>query len=402
MRSLIILTSLSIVFGCSDSPENETPFIESFAPTSMDQMMPGPQPEFDSGVTQPADATSPQPDGSMTPIADMGTTMNMDLPPDPMVNTGWIGGPCDRDTDCNFDEGYCLPEQDGFPRGMCTQGCSGLCPDRDGMPVTFCAADVIESGTCVQRCDSTFFAATGCRPGYTCEGRDRAGEPQNNIGVCVPGSEPIEMMPPTDVNQACLNTLTELGVQYTVASSPDDSPSNRPDLTCRLNTPLYVQSPIGNVDYLVHSRSESSSVFVTCYFARALLRLSELLEELDVVRVGHIGTYNCRVISGTDTLSEHGNANAIDLKWFETRDGHRYDVEDHWEHGRTSGFATEEGEWLYQVSRQMFNRRIFNIILTPEFNAAHDNHFHVDMTPGARFIESNGGGYYIGPNVHGD
>ncbi len=401
MRVLTIFAALSLMFACSDTPESESPLVGAFVPPQTDQMVTEPTGNQDAGVAQQSDAGTTEPD-TTTPTQDMGTTMSMDLPPDPMVNSGWIGGPCDGDADCNFDGGYCLPEADGFPRGMCTQSCAGLCPDRDGMPVTFCAADVIDSGTCVQRCDSTFFAATGCRPGYTCEGRDRAGEPPNNIGVCVPGDAPVEVTPPTNVNQACLNTLTELGVQYTVASSPDDSPSGRPDLTCRLNTPLYVQSPIGNVDYLVHNRTESSAVFITCYFARALFRLSELLEELDVVRVGHIGTYNCRVISGTDTLSEHGNANAIDLKWFETSDGRRYDVEDHWEHGRTRDFDTQEGEWLYQVSRQMYNRRIFNIILTPEFNAAHDNHFHVDMTPGAQFIESNGGGHYIGPNVHGD
>ena len=30
---------------------------------------------------------------------------------------------------------------------------------------------------------------------------------------------------------------------------------------------------------------------------------------------------------------------------------------------------------------------IFNVILTPEYNAAHADHFHVDLTPGAHSIK---------------
>jgi hypothetical protein len=29
----------------------------------------------------------------------------------------------------------------------------------------------------------------------------------------------------------------------------------------------------------------------------------------------------------------------------------------------------------------------WNIILTPEYNADHDDHFHVDLTPGGMFYE---------------
>jgi hypothetical protein len=51
----------------------------------------------------------------------------------------------------------------------------------------------------------------------------------------------------------------------------------------------------------------------------------------------------------------------------------------------------------------MHARRIFNIVLTPNFNAAHDNHFHVDLTGGAHYIgKSDGPACYIGPNLHGD
>ena len=400
MKQVYLGLIVLIGIGCGDSDMTEPPLL--VAPDTGEQRLDmGSDNPNNPDVSMLMDMNSSEVDQGAS-SQDVGTPPDMVLPPDPMVNSGWIGGPCTTDGDCAYDGGYCLTDTQGFPRGMCTLDCDGLCPDQDGMPVTFCASDVVSDGACVQRCDSTFFGGSGCRPGYRCESRDRFGEPPSNRGVCVPGTPDPVMMPPTDSNQTCLNRLTELGIQYRAASSPNDSPDNRPDLTCDLDTPVYVSSPIGSINYLVHNRTEPSAVFVTCYFARALLRLSELLEELNVVRVGHIGTYNCRVISGTDQLSEHGKANAIDLKWFETTDGRRYDVEDHWEHGKTRNFDTDEGEWLYELGQEMFRRRIFNIILTPEFNAAHDNHFHVDLTPGSRFIENQSSGYYIGPNVHGD
>jgi len=47
----------------------------------------------------------------------------------------------------------------------------------------------------------------------------------------------------------------------------------------------------------------------------------------------------------------------------------------------------------------MFSDDIFNIILTPEYNAAHRNHYHVDLTPGADFIGSGVAG--VDPLVPG-
>jgi len=116
-----------------------------------------------------------------------------------------------------------------------------------------------------------------------------------------------------------------------------------------------------------------------------MYELSEMLAEYDIVEVAHIGTYNCRVIGGTNTLSRHGYGDALDIAAFITRDGTEYNVVEHWEHGVTSNFRTVEGQMLYELSREIYNRQIFNYVLTPEFNAAHDNHFHIDLTPGNRF-----------------
>ncbi len=336
----------------------------------------GPPPTPDAGPTEP-DAAPP-------------------LPPDPGLNAGWIGGPCAADADCDYAEAFCLREDEGYPRGTCSLGCERTCPDRGDLPVTFCIGDlIVGSGACVQRCDFEAFEQ-GCRPGYHCETQPRFGEPDTRRAVCLPGP------PPPDPAMGCYDQMDAAGLNYNPAANPQESPDGRPDLTCDIVGPTRLSSPINGVLYRYVTHDAPQPMFVSCDLALALHQLSAMLREYDIVEVGHIGTYNCRLIGGTDSLSMHGLARAIDLKWFRTADGRVYDVEDHWEHD-TENFRTDEARLLFEIGQQMFARRIFNIVLTPNYNAAHDNHFHVDLTPGQRFIGSEDAWTrYFGPNPHGD
>jgi hypothetical protein len=40
----------------------------------------------------------------------------------------------------------------------------------------------------------------------------------------------------------------------------------------------------------------------------------------------------------------------------------------------------EKDTLLHRVACSMFERRIFNVVLTPNYNANHRDHFHVDLT----------------------
>ena len=105
-----------------------------------------------------------------------------------------------------------------------------------------------------------------------------------------------------------------------------------------------------------------------------------------------------RTISGTSTLSQHSFGTAIDIYGFTTSDGADYILERDWEHG-TSNPSGAKARVLYEIGQRMYNDHIFNIILTPNYNSAHDNHFHVDLTPGShtiRFGEPTE--RYIGPD----
>lgn len=95
-----------------------------------------------------------------------------------------------------------------------------------------------------------------------------------------------------------------------------------------------------------------------------------------LARVHHVGTYACRRMYNRSDgkMSQHAFANAWDVTGFELKDGRVISVLKHWS---PRGDARE---FLRAVHRDAC--RTFNIVLGPDYNAAHRDHFHVDMGGG--------------------
>lgn len=92
-------------------------------------------------------------------------------------------------------------------------------------------------------------------------------------------------------------------------------------------------------------------------------------------KVHHMGTYSCRRMrgNGSGKWSEHAFANAWDVAAFEFQDGTRIDVLNGWD----GPYA--ESSFLREVRDVACD--IFNVTLSPNYNAAHADHFHLDMGP---------------------
>ncbi|TBV07252.1 extensin-like domain-containing protein [Phytopseudomonas dryadis] len=90
-----------------------------------------------------------------------------------------------------------------------------------------------------------------------------------------------------------------------------------------------------------------------------------------VSTVEHVGSFACRSIAGSQRRSQHASANALDIVGFRLADGRRISVLRDWP---GSG---EKALFLRQV--QQAACASFNTTLGPEYNAAHRDHFHLDM-----------------------
>lgn len=90
-----------------------------------------------------------------------------------------------------------------------------------------------------------------------------------------------------------------------------------------------------------------------------------------VAELENLGSYNCRKIAGKQAQSQHSTANAIDISAFVLADGTRIALINDWNDGDArSAFLREvrDGSCDY-----------FNTVLSPDYNSAHADHFHLDM-----------------------
>ncbi len=329
--------------------------------------------------------TSPPEDAGQDTSPDVPDEPDVPVGPDP--NDGWIGGPCTSSADCEFADATCLNSGEGFPGGMCSQPCDRYCPDQEGNSVTFCI-DGGYDGTCFARCDSDLYPGSGCRDGYKCQINPRYGEASVTQGVCVPDSWST---PGGDTE--CLQQLDALGVPWSAWAYSTQTASGQ---SCTIEDPVTLHHTINGVTWRYFSSETAGSMRGACALGLALHRMGDLLQEFNIREVEHIGTFNCRVIAGTSTLSAHSFGAAIDIKGVITNTGDHYDLEQDWEHDTTTP-QTTAASVLYELGQRMHEDRIFNIVLTPNYNSAHDNHFHVDLTPGSYYIGAEeSGDYWIG------
>lgn len=92
-----------------------------------------------------------------------------------------------------------------------------------------------------------------------------------------------------------------------------------------------------------------------------------------VQRIHHLGTYACRNERGGRRLSQHALGQAVDITAFELADGNLVSVARHWRGGgAAAGF-------LHEVARRACGS--FSVVLTPNSDAAHHDHFHLDIGP---------------------
>lgn len=93
-----------------------------------------------------------------------------------------------------------------------------------------------------------------------------------------------------------------------------------------------------------------------------------------VTRIDHFGSYSCRRLYGRSTgdWSEHARANAIDIAAFRLADGRRVTVVNDW----TGGTPAEQA-FLREVRDGAC--KLFATVLSPEYNAAHRDHLHLDQ-----------------------
>jgi hypothetical protein len=92
-----------------------------------------------------------------------------------------------------------------------------------------------------------------------------------------------------------------------------------------------------------------------------------------VARIEHFGSYSCRRLYGRDAgaWSEHSTADALDVAGFVLADGRRVTVARDWRGPEA------DAAFLHEVRDGAC--RLFATVLSPDYNAAHRDHLHLDQ-----------------------
>jgi len=168
--------------------------------------------------------------------------------------------------------------------------------------------------------------------------------------------------------QLCDQALATSGLR---TARQADSGANT---TCPLTNVLRVQG--GEV-------ALSSSFLASCPLAvafalferHALQPAATAVYGQKVTRVDHLGSFACRNMYGRESgaRSQHATASALDIAGFRLADGRAVSVLRDWPKDDT------DAQFLRQVRDGACD--MFSVVLSPDYNAAHRNHFHLDVGP---------------------
>lgn len=173
---------------------------------------------------------------------------------------------------------------------------------------------------------------------------------------------------PIESGGACLATLNAHGVAFQTAETPEGG-----DPRCHITAPVKVsqiEAPFSRPAVMSCLLADRLALFE--HSAVQKLAMQDLGHA--VVRIDHLGAYACRANTGRrDRLSEHAYGLAIDISGFRLSDGETVSIERDWSQ------PGPRGVFLHQLAHAACG--YFSVVLTPDSNADHFNHFHLDLGP---------------------
>lgn len=165
----------------------------------------------------------------------------------------------------------------------------------------------------------------------------------------------------------CSALLEEKGVDFELL---EDMPG--------ITTPVRLGPVVNGV--MLDSKVD---LVMSCDLALAVMRMTEVLAKKDVDGLGIFSLYRPE-----STYSFHSLGLGIDINWVKSKtwSGGVW-VKTNFEKNlkfRTCDYktTTKRAGFLMDAVCTLWEEKIFNTVLTPNYNDAHHNHFHVDVRPG--------------------
>jgi hypothetical protein len=182
---------------------------------------------------------------------------------------------------------------------------------------------------------------------------------------------------------ACVQELTARQVPYVVAPA-----------LAGVDTPVRITGPIRGIKLTQIARSadeaiNSDSSITDCRLALALDDFAQKLSSRKISEIGFLSAYRNEPSAHAKPGQRHPAGLAIDVAWMKREDGRELNVLRDFNGrigARTCGkraepprATTEGATQLRQIVCEAASERLFNLVLTPNYNREHHNHVHLEV-----------------------
>lgn len=184
---------------------------------------------------------------------------------------------------------------------------------------------------------------------------------------------------PADDEAACHAALGDAGVPFERIVESKAS---------GVSWPIRLLGPVDGVR-IYGGKKDAPTNYLDCRLALALLEWAPLLRAQGIVGLQHYSMYRRDATVGQSAKrSGHADGRAIDVAFFETRDGQKLSVLNDWT-GRARGADPCEVASVPDSADGIMRalvcaaseRSLFQMVLTPHYNDAHGNHVHLEIDP---------------------
>ncbi|MCX5748142.1 MAG: extensin family protein [Proteobacteria bacterium] len=156
-------------------------------------------------------------------------------------------------------------------------------------------------------------------------------------------------------------------------------PASRPGIV----DGVEVTGALGGVAFT----SEDQPLVIDCSLAVSLDEAGRYLLALGLDQAGFVSAYSRRNVRNTDRPSKHSYGLAIDVSSFRGRELGALRVDGDFEQGLGGDVdcigkpATQGGAVLKILQCQLVRSGLFHLVLTPDYDDAHHDHFHLEVKP---------------------
>jgi hypothetical protein len=191
----------------------------------------------------------------------------------------------------------------------------------------------------------------------------------------------LSLMRPVATRGTCYEQLGAAGVALERVSSTQAR---------GVQNPIRLRGPIGGVEIVQHDRrAPPQQSILDCRLALAVLDWAPTLRRAGVRRIEHYSIYRPGArVGGDGKRSGHALGMALDAAKFHLDNGEVVDVLTDWEdrdRGESPCPKRSDEAWQGRLLRDLVchavDRNLFQVVITPHHDKAHENHVHLELRP---------------------